>query len=146
MKPLRLANALFDGIGVQMSIDGCPCIVGSKYLLIERCLTVELPQCDYDGHDHLVSSGQLVSHPNLVALTSPSRRSSITDNPVLVALAYQAWWSMNGKEYLKPDKVHIPSTREAETILRKRQILSPFSLRFQGLLAGECERELAERL
>jgi len=141
---LRLEQAVFDGVNLRVSVDGHPCFIGSKYLLLEFCLTAIMPLYRSRVTFSLPALTRLISHPDLLSRVGISAESGVTDNPVLVALAYQAWWSINGRAYLVPGKIPIPAFRDAETILRGREILSPSNSRLRGLLAAECERKFTD--
>lgn len=138
----RLGIARFDGVNAHVEIDGRHFSLGEKYTLIERCLTA-ICSLDSSAEEYRKTSLRgLVSHPGLFISTGLSEESRVTDDPVLVAIAYQAWWTNNGKAFLKVGDIRIPSASSAENILRHREILNDHNSRFRGLLAGECEKIL----
>lgn len=134
---MRIERATFTEYGLEIVVDGRTLrVYDLKYTILEMGYAVYLlaedddewvrangntiPGDDEDGRNELTGCDDML----------------VTADPILVALALEAWWHANGTRQPVGVSVPIPLFAEAVAIVRHRRILNDFSRKFAGTVPG----------
>lgn len=120
----------------EFIIDGRTFWPGEKFTILELGYAVfVIHQSD---EEWISANGETVPadpDDNRSELRS-GRGMLITSDPVLVALAIEAWWYENEESPRRVGKVSVPTAFEAIEIVKNRVILNDFNQKWAGYVPG----------
>lgn len=119
---------------LEVIIDGRLFEAGEKYIFLELGYAIYLmneadevwiqKNGDFIPADHSDGRSEMLSRKSTL----------VTAHPILVALAYQYWWSQYELPKFKNNIYPIPTFEEAIEIVRNRKIINDFNLNYKGLV------------
>ena len=133
---MNINSAKVGDRSLEVTIDGKIFEAGEKYTIIELGYAIYL--MDEEDEDWLMKNGDFIPTDLSDGRSEMLSRKTtlVTAHPVLVALAYQYWWSQNGKPEPKNKIFPIPTFEEAVEIVRNREIINEFNQNYEGLVPG----------
>ena len=124
---MRIDYALEDRRGLVVSLDGRRFFAGEKYTILELSYAVYILDDDHtpEAEQWVLDNGDVLPAEGGRNELRSQRGMLVTANPILVALAYEAWWRENGEPPVPQDRpLPIPLFHEAVEIVRNRRILN----------------------
>ena len=123
---MRIDYAIEREHGLEVSLDGRRFFAGEKYTILELGYAVYNLRDDHtpEADQWILDNGDELVVEDGVELRS-QRGMLVTSDPILVALAYEAWWRRNGEPPVpQGEPLPIPLFHEAVEIVRSRRILN----------------------
>ena len=145
---MRINRAIMRMDGMVVTINGRNFWNETKYTILERgyatyvfCgkMTPEIYQWISENgetlHADLDEKGNTISNE-----ICTSGEMLLTSDPILFALAYEAWWAQNGRPLPLGKRLPIPLYRESVVIMRTREILNDFNSKHAGTVPESIRR------
>src|SRR5688572_11335469 len=123
------------GLALYVEIDGHEFhAFQSKYTILELGYAYYLPMGDVDK-SWIRENGEVIhADPDDLRDELSSDTSLITSDPILFTLAYEHWWAGNGRKMRQNVPLPIPLMEEALAIMRNREILNEWNLKWSGVI------------
>ena len=134
---MRISKVINRQHDLLVTIDGRNLSTNTKYTILELGYATYILE-DIDDEAWILDNGEVV--PSERKNGRNELRSSgsmlVTSDPILVALAYEGWWSRNGHPLPVNQLLPIPLLKEAIEIVRNRKILNDFNQKYAGNIPG----------
>lgn len=141
---MRVTRAIMRQHGMVVTIDGRDFQNDTKYTFLERGYATYLFHGDEtpEFRQWIKDNGETMhgdAEQNGNDLES-GQNMLVTSDPTLFALAYEAWWAMNGRPLPMGKRLPIPLYRESVRIMRTREILNDFNDKYKGVVPDSIRR------
>lgn len=134
---MRISTVINRKHDLLVTIDGRNLWTNTKYTILELGYATYVLE-DIDDEVWILAHGEIIPSESKGGRNELRSTGNmlITSDPILVALAYEGWWSRNGQPLPLNQSLPIPLFEEAVEIVRNRKILNDFNQKYAGSVPG----------